>query len=434
MEFSVQTNGTCQIEKTGHIYVRSNAGYAGGYDDGYTLPNNLPQLLEQCDLLLGCNVDTAVLWVNAIKTKDLEYMWQKYSETNQRFEEYKQVPGRDHVTGFKSDTLRFSEITELDEGRYRCRLNNSFGAVYSREIRLVKGGTPQIRVHLTDGAKCEHTDFQLGVTVAVPHRDDVSGVEYNWYFAKDGLNFSQITPAVDYNHPSFTRKDPQEADEGYYMVEVSNYCGVAYDTAFQEVWEAPAFVAQPQEEAVCMGSSITLTTEVEGGGTYGYALWQVEVNNKGEFVRNIRNLYIGVDPAFTIEMAGEIDRGYFRWIAWNDCDTVRSNPFMLKVEDPLIPKFESVDTTICAGVGNNLWLDATGHVADRPASIRFYWEKDGQRIEGANAERYLLRDLKTTDAGVYICYAYHSCQPQPIKQYRVNTQAVPNHCKTDSDR
>ena len=30
---------------------------------------------------------------------------------------------------------------------------------------------------------------------------------------------------------------PQEADEGYYMVEVSNYCGVAYDTAFQEVWE-----------------------------------------------------------------------------------------------------------------------------------------------------------------------------------------------------
>lgn len=79
------------------------------------------------------------------------------------------------------------------------------------------------------------------------------------------------------------------------MVEVSNYCGVAYDTAFQEVWEAPAFVAQPQEEAVCMGSSITLTTEVEGGGTYGYALWQVEVNNKGEFVRNIRNLYIGVD-------------------------------------------------------------------------------------------------------------------------------------------
>lgn len=429
VEFSVQTNGTCQIEKTGHIYVRSNAGYAGGYDDGYTLPNNLPQLLEQCDLLLGCNVDTAVLWVNAIKTKDLEYMWQKYSETNQRFEEYKQVPGRDHVTGFKSDTLRFSEITELDEGRYRCRLNNSFGAVYSREIRLVKGGTPQIRVHLTDGAKCEHTDFQLGVTVAVPHRDDVSGVEYNWYFAKDGLNFSQITPAVDYNHPSFTRKDPQEADEGYYMVEVSNYCGVAYDTAFQEVWEAPAFVAQPQEEAVCMGSSITLTTEVEGGGTYGYALWQVEVNNKGEFVRNIRNLYIGVDPAFTIEMAGEIDRGYFRWIAWNDCDTVRSNPFMLKVEDPLIPKFESVDTTICAGVGNNLWLDATGHVADRPASIRFYWEKDGQRIEGANAERYLLRDLKTTDAGVYICYAYHSCQPQPIKQYRVNTQAVPTIVK-----
>lgn len=421
VDFTVQTTGVCQMERNGHIYVRDDAMYAGGDDDGYTMPNDLPHLLDQCDVLLGCNVDTAVLWVSIEPEEQLTICWEMYNDGG--FKDYTPVVGRNNVTGWQTDTMRFTAIYPEDEGRYRCRIGNINGYTYSREIRLVKGGTPEITVPLSSNSVCEGKNFQVGVTVEIPQEGTKTGLKYDWYFGRDGINFAQIQPAVNYNYPVFEKKDVREADEGFYMVGVSNYCGVTYDTVFQEIWEAPYFKEQPKDQAVCIWGSIELTTTVDGGGTYGYSLWQVDVDAAGKFVKNRRCLYVGTSPSFILDPAGEIDDGYFTWYVWNECDSVRSNPFKLDVEEEIIPRFEGVDTTVCAGVDGNLILLAKDNVVNPTASLKYYWEKNGEIIVGANSQKYTISKIKREDEGEYICYAHHSCSPKPVKQYNVHTRS-----------
>lgn len=423
--FTVQTTGACQVTQAGQIYVRDNATYSGGYDDGFTMPNSLPKLLDQCDILLGCNVDTAVLWVTAMDTKKLTFVWQKYDEVAKRFDDYQPVVGRNNVTGFRTDTMKFSSIFPDDEGRYRCCLINTFGYTYSREIRLVKGGTPEIQVRLKDGSVCENNLFSLGVTVKIPHEGTTTGLKYNWYFAKDGINFSQILPVEDYNHPAFSMSKPLEKNEGYYMVEVSNFCGAVFDTAFQDIWEAPTFVEQPSNQAVCINGSIEFTTAVKGGGDYVYQLWQVELDAKGKFKQNKRLLYAGVAPATSISVAAKSDEGDYMWKVWNECDSVRSNPFRLSVEDEIVPLFVGVDTVVCAGTNLVLWANTNIANNPLPTTLKYYWEKDGAKIAGSTLNRHTISSIKPTDAGLYTCYAYHSCTPRAIKQFKVKTKGVP---------
>lgn len=426
MNFTVQTAGKCLVESSGTIYVRNETGYQGGMEDGFTMPNSLPKILDQSELVLGCDVDTATLWVTAVLTEDLKFRWEKFNETFNKFEDLKPT-GYGNVSGFEESILKFTSILAVDEGRYRCRLRNQYGYVYTREIRLVKGGTPIIKYRMDDNQLCVDHDIKFNIVVEIPHDGTTTGLHYKWYFSKDGKNFRQQTPERIYDFPNITIENAQETNEGYYMVEASNYCGVAYDTAFQEIWERPTFVKQPEDQRICIRSRVELATEVQGGGIYHYNLYQVELDNNKNITRFVRRIPspngTDLEPLRVIDPVSNIDNGDFVWKAWNDCDTVYSRPFRLTVEEEIQPIFEGIDTTVCAGVGGTLVLSAKGNVVTTP-TIQYYWEKDGTRLS-PEAVNYTIRNVKTSDAGVYTCYAYHSCPARQIKQYNVNTKSRP---------
>ena len=132
-------------------------------------------------------------------------------------------------------------------------------------------------------------------------------------------------------------------------------------------------------------------------------------------------------PEYTFDPATDVTEGYYCWSVWNGCDSVRSNPFFLDVEEEIIPKFEGIDTTVCAGVGGSLVLLASKeeNIENPTNTLKYYWEKDGQRIEGSSSLKYTIKGITAEDAGVYICYAYHSCTPKQIKQYHVRTKSRP---------
>lgn len=430
--FTVSTTDKCAVTREGYIYVRENTAYEGGSDDGYVLPNNLPQLLDQCDQLLGCDVDTAVLWVTAIKTEDLTFRWERYSETGKRWEPFEKVTGDNHISGIDSARLIFSYITDADAGRYRCRLLNTYGYTYSREVRLVKGGIPDIRPYpLFDNQVCEKTEFRFVTDVDISHggNKNDTGLKWKWYYSKDGINFTQLKPEVDYNNQSLVVKPCQESDEGYYMVEAENFCGSVYDTAFQEIWEAPVFVEQPTDRYVCNWGTLELTTKVKGGGTYFYSLWQVEVDERGNYVRDIRRVKKDLTvPSYIFGPAVKNDQtddsGYYQWRVRNQCDSARSNLFRITVEEEIQPNFVGIDTTVCAGVGGNLVMETIGNVETTP-TMKYTWKKNGTEIPGATDKVYTIVRVDTSDAGVYICYAGHSCAAKPIKQYHVRTKSRP---------
>lgn len=423
MPFTVSTTGKCAVKRFGNIYVRENVPYAGGNDDGYVLPNDLPQLLDQCPDLLGCDTNKATLWVTAIQTEDLWYKWQKYSDVLSKWVDMSPVVGKDNVSGFDSTRLIFTSINQEDEGRYRCKLGNTYGFTFSREIRLVKGGKPVIKGRLVDNPVCVNTEILFVTSVEIPMggTESGTGLTWKWYYSKDGVNFTKKTPETAYNQRSFSIERSKESDEGYYMVEAANFCGSAYDTAFQEVWEAPTFVKQPEKQYVCNWGSIELTTEVKGGGTYVYALWQVNVDKNGNYVSNVRRVKGELlSPLYKFNPVQTSDNGYYMWRVYNQCDSARSKPFGLTVEEEIIPIFQNVDTTFCAGNSKNLVLWANKNIENPTSTLKYSWKKDG--VELASTDPWLtISRVEAADSGVYVCYARHSCEAKAIKQFRVHT-------------
>ncbi|MEG2792097.1 MAG: hypothetical protein RSA98_11010, partial [Odoribacter sp.] len=80
VDYTVETSGVCSEQQTGHLFVRSNAGYIGGDEDGFTMPNGLPQIIDQSPEIVGCGKDTASLWVEVLKKEEVKpdvYIWQK---------------------------------------------------------------------------------------------------------------------------------------------------------------------------------------------------------------------------------------------------------------------------------------------------------------------------------------------------------------------
>lgn len=427
MTFTVSTTGKCTVERRGNIFVRENTAYAGGNDDGYVLPNNLPQILEQCDVLLGCDVDTAVLWVNVLESENLIYRWEKYYESG-GWKSYDPPVGATHVSGVDSARLIFTALTLDDGGRYRCKIRNNYGYTYSREIRLVKGGKPDLSAYpIAGNPVCEKTEFNFITNADIPHGGTAqgTGLHWKWYYSKDNINFSQRLPEVDFDAPSFTVKPCKEADEGYYMVQAENFCGSAFDTTFQEIWEAPRFVQQPSDVYVCDQGSVEVVTEVEGGGTYRYSLWQVNTDAAGNYVSDKRRMMREqATPSYTFNMVEDFDDGYYQWRVYNQCDSARSKLFRLTVEQPIVPDFVLVDTTICAGVGNSFRMVASNNVTNPTPTLQYYWEKNGERLPGSG-NSYRISNLEEADAGIYICWAKHSCPEKQIKQYTVRTKARP---------
>ena len=51
--YSVKVDNVCEEEVQGNIFVRNNAGYAGGEDDGFIMPDDLPYIIDHSPEVVG---------------------------------------------------------------------------------------------------------------------------------------------------------------------------------------------------------------------------------------------------------------------------------------------------------------------------------------------------------------------------------------------
>lgn len=426
VEYMVEATGVCQLQETGRLFVRTNAGYAGGEEDGFTMPNGLPQIIDQSPEIVGCGKDTATLWVEVLKKEEIEnkgkYSWEQYSETERDFVPVTE-PLDGHITGLGTDRIHFKVILPEDEGRYRCRVYSSYGVADSKEINLVRGTIPVINGKMNDVYECENaTTVKFLAVASVPGGKDPN---YRWYYSATPDNFGQLLPEEDYNKAYHQINELKKSDEGYYRIEAYNLCGAVYDTAYLEVWQRPSVVRQNADTAVCLGGEIRLWTEAEGGGAYGYTLIQVEVDKNGRYVRDKRVLPSSLNPWYDIEVASEIDEGYYLWKVWNKCDSIRGTKlFYLDVQEKPLVNYGFTDTTLCLGT-RTLLLDASKNIVSPEATTHYYWTKQDVRLSQTSL-KYTISSLSYADTGVYKCYAYNACQPQLMKEFRVHKKEVPS--------
>ena len=420
--YVAEASGVCAEKVTGNVFVRSNSGYAGGEDDGFTMPNGMPQIIDHSPEIVGCGLDTVSLFVELLKKdEDVEYFWQKYDEQSRDFIPF--VPGapEGHVTGLGTARIHFSKITVDDEGRYRCRIKAAMGYINGPVTNLVKGTVPQVDGPMNDIQKCEGKDILFLLSVSVNKGKDP---RYRWYYSETPDNFRQLLPEQELDRPYYELKGVTKAHEGYYMTEVYNLCGAVYDTAFLEVWQKPVVSRQSGDTVVCLETPVRLWVEAVGGGTYGYSLYQIEKDKKGNYVRDIRLVYRGLDPWYDMPMVSDIDQGDYAWTVWNECDSIRHNQsFHLEVEHSPEVNYSYLDTTFCIGT-RSVVLDALANVITPGASTHYRWTKDGVVIGQANAS-HIINPLVHADTGIYRCYAYNACPDLLMKEFRVHKREAP---------
>lgn len=423
IEYVAKTTGDCPEEAAGRIQVRTLAGYAGGEDDGFSMPNELPQIIDQSPSPVGCGQDTAVLWVKVLKKDKVKqpggYVWEKYDEARKT---YFTVAAAPNIVGLDSNELYFRPILPENEGRYRCRVVGENGVTKSSDIYLIRGDVPVIDSRMKDFELCENGNVLLQSSASVPRNG--KDPSYRWYFSEAADNFRQLLPEVALNK-SYYEIDPLvKAHQGYYMVEAYNLCGSVYDTAQIEVWQKPWITYQNNDTVVCLYGNIKLWVEPAGGGDqWRYQLYQVEADLKGNYKKDVRKVYDDLNAFFDIEMADESYNGYFRWIVANNCDTVAGKLFKLTVEPKPTIAYSFKDTTICLGTAPVI-LNASANVISPSASTKYYWTKNDVRMSQTN-NSYRIPSLAYADTGVYRCYAYNACPAQEISKFTLHKKETP---------
>lgn len=420
--YEAQLDGACTNSDFGHLFIREKQQYAGGEDDGFTMPNGLPQLADQSPEVVGCGLDSAELFVELQKTEGAYYQWEKYSDNIGDFTPINNTDdGRRE--GCDSSHMIIHRLTPEDEGRYRCILCNAFGCTDSREIYLIRGDVPEVRTNMDDWKLCEGTaevKFMTDFIVPKEGRDP----SYHWYKSSTPSNFSQLLPEAAYNVKNLVLNTLKKGDQGYYRAEAYNRCGSAFDTLFLEIWQKPWFVKGNGNLRVCDGTSVDFFVEVDGGGTFRYSLLQVtpDATKPHGFVQK-RVLYTGTTPKFTIyPISKDVDDGYFVWKFWNSCDTSYSPQFRVVVET--IPEYTFKLEEFRQCIDGKLVLDASKDIK-AAATSEYFWKKDGVLIPNATSNIYTIASAQYKDMGDYICYVKNSCAAEPIREFKITKKERP---------
>jgi len=252
---------------------------------------------EPEDQLLCPNVadSSAYFWVEARYAA--EYQWQ--------------FNGRD-LPGETNPDLYIEAPSAANIGRYRVKVSNALGTVFSREASL---DVPRPIVVVTQPASqkvCLGQPLNLCVGIVDPDH-----LNYQWYF--NGVEIEDAVDAcyvVESFHPSYA---------GVYKVLVYNEC--------DETWSSEATVGlnalleiegQPHTQTRLPGETSTFTVVHSGSGPFNYQ-WR----RNGELVAG------GNQPTLTIPSVGPPDQGSYTVEVRDQCGSVTSEAAQLSIVEDL---------------------------------------------------------------------------------------------------
>lgn len=387
--------------------------WAGGKDDGFSESCTPPKIVENQSMAMNCENDSAVFVVK-VRGSDLKYRWEKYVEEDFEFREF--VPARTGVK-VKNGALRFMDLSNEDDGFYRCVISNECGEAVSDTFALSVGGVPLLKTRLNkDWDQCLYgAPVQMAVYATTVNDKPLT---YTW--TKDG----KILSGEMYSGSGITVEMNDKSAEGMYKVVVSNACGEVADSTYLPV-NTPAYVAKCDSVLhVCDGSSAEFKMEAGGGGAYESALYRVRLSSTNPLGYEMtERIGEGLKVSLPEVRYPEDDGQYFVWVLENRCGGDTSRLIRLVVEQlPEVQRIEG-DTLLCAGER----LELKVITPDGVTGNRYHWYKDGENLVTKTSASYVKNGVTKADAGNYYCYvktAYcEAPQPSNIVKVVVGEQA-----------
>ncbi|KAF5896693.1 carcinoembryonic antigen-related cell adhesion molecule 5-like, partial [Clarias magur] len=283
-----------------------------------------------------------------------------------------------------------SSVTDSDRGNYTCigRRNDSQLSEFSDGVTLSVSEKPKATVRVNP-----QSSIYTGDRITLSCDLQSTGWTFLWY--KDDQKSNPLSPgARDINTLNVT-----VSNEGRIMY----YCK-ARRGIFESEFSDPVTVtvrARPQSvvkvqpvESVFIGESVTLTCEIQTGGSWQY-----------HWYRDNKELSDAAgEKTYTITDVKESNKGDYTCKGTKSSNpkyTQTSAAVTLTVSEKLKPELTS-DLKAAALTGNSVTLTCTLKL--QSAGWKFYWIKDTQSTE-TDTHSYTIRSVSVSDGGQYRCRA-----------------------------
>ena len=336
-----QDSGTDTGEKTDTYRVRA-AGYRNGYRyrclilvDGlvcetsrealltvYVDPDR-PAITGPADsTTVSADLNDTVTFAVSATGRDLRYQWQ-FSPRGSN--EWSKCSGESAGTA----ALRVEAKKYRNYYRYRCKVYNDIGSVYSPEFVLTINGLPNPPSVRTE---TDSVSVSLGLTTSVKVKASGRDLHYQWYWRTgEGASWNLCTG--ENNQQEYYAVKALRYRNGYqYRCKVWNDGGTVYSkpiTLIVIIPEPPQITRQPQSHTQIRGKNAYFIVEAAGDSLY--IQWQYRTSGSGSWSN-----CSGSSAASSVKLitAYAYRDGYqYRAKVYNGAGAVYSEPATLRVVD-----------------------------------------------------------------------------------------------------
>jgi hypothetical protein len=315
---------------------------------------------------LACIGAAVILTVEALGSEPRTYQWRRNG-----------FP----IEGANGGFLVVDPVTLSDSGLYECIVSNTCKVATSQSATLTLAEPAAVVADPLSQTTCTGTAviFSAGVAGFPPFI-------YQWW--KDGVPLAGETADLMIVDPV----TPENA--GAYDVSVVNVCGEDLsNVATLTVPEALEITAQPSDQIVCSGSTVTFEVAATGAGELLY-----------QWSRDGEDLEGATAATLSIDDAGADNTGVYSVLVSDDCDAVMSRPAVVAIEEVAQVITEPTDQTVCPGDAALLETIVGG-----APPLTFQWFKDDDEIPDAESATLSLPVVTLEDLGEYSLRVSNRC-------------------------
>jgi len=320
--------------------------------------NVLPVIATQPVSQAICQGNSVTFSVTA--SNALSYQWRK---------------GTSNIPGATGSSYTIPSVSAADAGNYRVVVNSLCNSRTSNIATLTVNTLPTISAQPVSSTICEGSNVTLSVTAS-----NVTG--YQW--KKNGNDI----PGA--NNSAMTLNNVNAGDAANYSVAVINGCGnIMSGNALLSVTPGPAITAQPQNQQVCAGNSVTFSVNATQATGYQW-------NRNGVDIPGANG------SSYTINSVTAANAGNYGVTVSGACFNVNSGAATLTVIPAPGISTQPISRTVCTG--NSVTFSVTASNA-----TGYQWRKDGNNISGANSSSLTIGSVTTGDAGNYSVVVIGNC-------------------------
>ncbi len=295
------------------------------------------------------------------------------------------------IAGATGTTLTLNNVSDANEGLYRCRISGDCGTAYTTPASLGVMEGVSISSNPVDQQTCQGNN--TGFTVSA------SGTALSYQWMKNGSALNDDGRITGTHTGSLQIGSTLLSDQATYSCKVTSTCGGSTTTpAALTVDQQTAITVQPVVFNAVEGGNASFSVTAQGS-SLGYQWYKA-----GTALVNDAH-YAGVTtPVLSLTGVSASLAGSYYCVVTGTCGSVTSDPGVLKVNlltlitsQPAGPVNKCVDES------------ASFDVMAEGTSLTFRWKKDGTdltddgRITGSTTPNLKISHVLKSDEGNYAC-------------------------------